>query len=74
MDKYIAIVESFLADSDAYTEPELSSIIDDFMNEYSSPTGKNAGKYVVSLLIALNSAKNKDPETVQLYLKKYNSE
>jgi len=69
MDKYIAIVESFLADSDAYTEPELSSIIDDFMNEYSSPTGK-----VVSLLIALNSAKNKDPETVQLYLKKYNSE
>ena len=69
MDKYIAIVESFLADSDAYTEPELSSIIDDFMNEYSSPTGK-----VVSLLIALNSAKNKDPETVQLYLNKYNSE
>lgn len=69
MDKYIAIVESFLADSDAYTEPELSSIIDDFMNEYSSPTGK-----VVSLLVALNAAKNKDPETVQLYLNKYNSE
>ena len=69
MDKYIAIVESFLADNDAYTEPELSSIIDDFMNEYSRPTGK-----VINLLVALNSAKNKDPETVQLYLNKYNSE
>tara|TARA_R110000744_G_scaffold90111_2_gene175026 strand:- start:1957 stop:2166 length:210 start_codon:yes stop_codon:yes gene_type:complete len=69
MNKYIAIVESFLADNDAYTESELSSIIGDFMNEYSRPTGK-----VISLLVALNSAKNKDPETVQLYLKKYNSE
>ena len=69
MNKYIAIVESFLADNDAYTESELSSIIGDFMNEYSRPTGK-----VINLLVALNSAKNKDPETVQLYLKKYNSE
>ena len=69
MDKYIAIVDSFLADNDAYTESELSSIIGGFMNEYSRPTGK-----VINLLVALNSAKNKDPETVQLYLKKYNSE
>lgn len=69
MDKYIAIAESFLANNDAYTETELSSIIGDFMSEYSRPTGK-----VISLLVALNSAKNKDPETVQLYLEKYNSE
>lgn len=69
MDKYITILELFLADNDAYTEAELSSIIDDYMKEYSRPYGK-----VVSLLVALNSAKNNDAETVQLYLKKYNSE
>lgn len=69
MDRYVTIVETFLAGDDNYTETKYQKEVDSFLSEFNLPTG-----LMLNLLYALKATVLNNQGVAELYLNKYNQE
>lgn len=69
MDKYTAMLETYISNTGAYTKLEWANAIHDFLEEFNVPTGP-----MINLLAALTSAESNEKHATQLFLNKFNSE